>query len=222
MSGFSLFLDAPGTKMEWNLPTAFPGYAMMIRADLLGKFANVYSFSEYSSHEALQLTVDEKEVLTNLFERVLAEYRKENYSQESLLAYAAIVLSYANLYYHRQFESRSTAYHEVVAEFYKQLHTFFCKEDGVKALPSVKHFAQKAHLSPNYFGDLIKHFTGKSPLEHIHEHLMQLAKKKLLTAHSSVSEIAYSLGFAYPSYFTRFFREKAGLSPNAYRKLNSQ
>lgn len=218
MSDFSLFLDAPGSELEWNVPARFPGYAMFIKAELLDPFAKVYSFVGYSDHEALNLTDDEQEVLSGLFEKALAEYRKEDGSQDVLLSYASIILSYANLYYQRQFESRSSAYHRVVSDFYAQLKAFFDKEGGAKELPSVKHFAAKAHLSPNYFGDLIKHFTGSSPLDHIHEHIIRLAKEKLKQSNHSVSEIAYSLGFAYPSYFTKFFRQKTGIAPGRFKK----
>ena len=36
-----------------------------------------------------------------------------------------------------------------------------------EGLPSVKYFADKACLSPNYFGDLIKKETGKTAQEYI-------------------------------------------------------
>jgi AraC family transcriptional activator of pobA len=33
----------------------------------------------------------------------------------------------------------------------------------------------------------------------------------------SVSEIAYGLGFDDPAYFTRFFSQRTGISPRAFR-----
>jgi AraC-like DNA-binding protein len=36
----------------------------------------------------------------------------------------------------------------------------------------------------------------------------------------SVSEIAYEMGFKYPSHFTRFFKQHVGYSPKDYRIMN--
>ena len=87
-------------------------------------------------------------------------------------------------------------------------------------LPSVSYFAEELHLSPNYFGDLIKNETGKSAKDHIQDHIIEIAKKKTFNTEKSVSEIAYELGFKYPQHFSRLFKKRVGYSPNEYRMLN--
>ncbi len=87
-------------------------------------------------------------------------------------------------------------------------------------LPSVSFFADEFHLSPNYFGDLIKNETGKSAKDHIQDHIIEIAKAKTFNTEKSVSEIAYELGFKYPQHFSRLFKNKVGYSPNEYRNLN--
>ena len=84
-------------------------------------------------------------------------------------------------------------------------------------MPSVSYFADKLHLSPNYFGDLIKKETGKSALEFIQLKLMDLAKERIFDTSKSLSEISYELGFKYPQHFTRLFKQKVGMTPNEYR-----
>jgi AraC family transcriptional regulator, transcriptional activator of pobA len=81
-------------------------------------------------------------------------------------------------------------------------------------------FAEELHLSANYFGDLIKKETGKSAQEYIHLKLIDVAKEKVFDTTKSISEIAYELGFQYPQYFTRLFKQKTGYTPNEYRTLN--
>ncbi|MFT3932566.1 MAG: AraC family transcriptional regulator [Chitinophagaceae bacterium] len=126
-------------------------------------------------------------------------------------------MTYVKNFYDRQFDTRSKIYNKVIDDFYKNLEAFFRGKENIAGLPSVAFFAQKSNLSPNYFGDMIKYFTGKSPLDHIHDYVMKLAKDKLKNTSLSVSEISYSLGFDYPNYFARFFRKNAGLSPKIYR-----
>ena len=73
------------------------------------------------------------------------------------------------------------------------------------------------HLSPNYFGDLIKKETGKTAQEHIQLYVIDTAKERIADRGLSISEIAYYLGFKYPSHFTRLFKNVVGCTPNEYR-----
>jgi AraC-like DNA-binding protein len=87
-------------------------------------------------------------------------------------------------------------------------------------LPSVGHFAGELHLSPNYFGDLIKKETGRSAQEYIQSKLIEIAKERIFDTTRSVSQIAYGLGFKYPQHFSRLFKQRVGHTPNEYRMLN--
>ena len=49
-------------------------------------------------------------------------------------------------------------------------------------LPSVKYFADKVFLSPNYFGDMIRKQTGKTVSEYIQDKMIELAKEQLLSS----------------------------------------
>jgi AraC family transcriptional activator of pobA len=145
------------------------------------------------------------------------EFQKVHYSKDILLGYIALLLGYTQTFYDRQFNTRTTIYNNVISDFYQNLKNYFTHDKDVSGLPSVAYFAQKSFLSPNYFGDLIKHLTGKSPLEHIQNFIVEIAKQKLQNTSLSISEISYSMGFDYPNYFARFFRKKTGLSPKAFR-----
>ena len=87
-------------------------------------------------------------------------------------------------------------------------------------LPSVSYFAEQLNLSPNYFGDLVKKETGKSPQEHIHLKVINFAKERIYNADKNISEIAYELGFKYPQHFSRMFKKSTGVAPNEFRNLN--
>lgn len=62
--------------------------------------------------------------------------------------------------------------------------------------------------------------TGKNAQDHIHYQLIEEAKLVLLNSNATVSEVAYSLGFEYPQYFSKLFKQKTGVSPMEYRSLN--
>lgn len=102
-------------------------------------------------------------------------------------------------FYDRQFITRENVNRDVLTEFERLLDSYF---EGDKpqewGLPYVQYFADELHLSANYFGDLVKKETGKTPQEHIHIKLVDKAKELLCATNKSVSEIAYELGFKYP------------------------
>ncbi|WP_317207120.1 helix-turn-helix domain-containing protein [Flavobacterium chungbukense] len=56
--------------------------------------------------------------------------------------------------------------------------------------------ADQFNLSANYFGDLVKKETGKTPLEYIQLKILDLAKEKIFKRGKSVNEIAYEFGFS--------------------------
>jgi AraC-like DNA-binding protein len=69
-------------------------------------------------------------------------------------------------------------------------------------------------------GDLLKKETGLNAQEHIHQYIIEEAKNILLNSSQSISEIAFQLGFEYPQYFSRLFKQKTGTTPLEYRNLN--
>lgn len=213
-----IYIDCPHNSIEWDIEQPSTGYTLMVSSRYLNKVGKDYSFLHYTGlREALYLRKEEADLLWDLYKKTYDEFQKINYSKDILLSYITLLLSYTQTFYDRQFDARSKIYNNVISDFYLNLKNYFAHDTDVAGLPSVAYFAQKSYLSPNYFGDLIKRLTGSSPLEHIQNFIIELAKQKLLNASLSISEISYSLGFDYPNYFARFFRKKTGLSPKAYR-----
>jgi AraC-like DNA-binding protein len=93
-------------------------------------------------------------------------------------------------------------------------------KSSIIGLPTVKFLADAVNLSPGYLGDLLKKETGLNAQEHIHLFIIEEAKNILLNSTQSVSEIAFQLGFEYPQYFSRLFKQKTGATPVQYRNLN--
>ncbi|MEE3999758.1 helix-turn-helix domain-containing protein [Tenacibaculum sp. FZY0031] len=212
-----LYFDAPNNNIEWDLEKPMTGYNILISSTFFDKYAKQYSFMHYNNHEALFVKGEEKTILLDLFEKAYSEYNSKQFSKEIVTSYANLILTYIEKYYKRQFDTRSSLYNKVVVDFRKNLDDFFNDNTEIKKLPTVGYFAKKSNLSSNYFGDLIKHFTGESAQSYIQQYVLQIAKSKLKQSSLSISEIAYSLGFDYPTYFTRFFKKEVGVTPTVFR-----
>ena len=82
---------------------------------------------------------------------------------------------------------------------------------------AVAWYAERIGISPSHLNALCRQAARQSALEMIHERLLLEARRSLAYSGRSVSAVSYALGFADPAYFTRFFKQRAGLSPRAFR-----
>ncbi|MEH3047318.1 helix-turn-helix domain-containing protein [Sphingomonas adhaesiva] len=59
--------------------------------------------------------------------------------------------------------------------------------------------------------------AAQSPAAMLDQRALLEAQRALLYTNLSIAEVGYSLGFADPAYFSRFFTRHAGISPRGYR-----
>lgn len=195
----------------------------LIRRSSLGNRMKDYSFFSYDSNEALHLSESEKETITSIVKKIEEEYSMniDIYSQELIVSNIELLLNYCKRFYGRQFITRSSQNKDVIIKFEQLLKDYYESDIHHElGVPSVKYCAEKLSFSPNYLSDLLKKETGKNTQEHIHYFLIERAKNLLLSTGSSVSEIAYDLGFEYPQYFSKMFKSKTGKTPAQYRNMN--
>jgi AraC-like DNA-binding protein len=179
-----------------------------------------YNFFSYEISESLHLSEKEKQALYDCVLKIQSELQEniDVHSQNIIVATLDLLLSYCSRFYGRQFITRKSSNNVVVAQIEKILSEYFKQND--KSLPTVKYLAEQVHLSPGYLSDLLKKETGKNTQDHIHFYLIEEAKNILLSTNKSVNEIAYSLGFEYPQYFNKLFKQKTGKTPVEFRNLN--
>jgi AraC family transcriptional regulator, transcriptional activator of pobA len=84
-------------------------------------------------------------------------------------------------------------------------------------LKTAADYAKHLSVHVNHLNRSVKEITGKTTTEQISDRVVKEAKALLLHTNWNVSEIAYSLGFEYPSYFNNFFRKQTGQTPSAFR-----
>lgn len=192
----------------------------LIRGTALGKSIKNYTFFSYAVHEALHLSEQEREIVMDCLEKISLEldHPIDKHSKALIAMNIELLLNYCMRFYERQFISRSDANKDTLARFEQLLDDYFQSDLPMQdGLPSVKYFADKICLSPNYFGDMLKKETGKTPQERIQEKVIELAKEHIVDTDKTVSEIAYTLGFQYPQHLCRLFKKRTGCTPNEYR-----
>lgn len=195
----------------------------LIRTTPLGENIEDYSFFSYDVHEALHLSDKEKQTLNDCVAKIRDEYneRIDNHSQRVVVSSLELLLNYCLRFYERQFNTRTAKNRDVVTQVEDTLKTYYQSGQLIEyGSPSIQYLADKVHLSSTYLSDLLKKETGRSAKDHINDFLIEKAKNLLLSTEDSVSEIAYTLGFNYPHYFSRLFKTKTGTTPQKYREIS--
>lgn len=222
---------APGQVVETYLEEGAPlnAYGLLFHPDQikgtsLGQEIRHYTFFSYSSNEALHLSDEERSVFLDCLNKIQMELNHpiDRHSKRLISKNIELLLDYCMRFYERQFTTRSVANKDVLVRFEDLLDEYFQSDKPqTEGLPSVKYFAEKVFLSPNYFGDLVKKETGKTPQEYIQTKLIDQAKELIVGTGKTVSQIAYELGFQYSQHFNRIFKKNVGYTPGEYRKLQA-
>ncbi|OGV58398.1 MAG: hypothetical protein A2X49_10560 [Lentisphaerae bacterium GWF2_52_8] len=85
--------------------------------------------------------------------------------------------------------------------------------------PPVPELAKIAGMSVSSFAHRFKAATGVSPLQYSLRLRLKRAENLLLCTPMTVKELALSLGFEDPFYFSRLFQKNKGFSPASWRAL---
>ncbi|MDB5246078.1 MAG: transcriptional regulator, AraC family [Segetibacter sp.] len=75
------------------------------------------------------------------------------------------------------------------------------------------------NYSPSRFSSLFKQKTGYAPIDYFIQMKMQKASQHLDFTDKSIKDIAISMGFDDPYYFSRRFSKVIGMSPSKYRAI---
>ena len=178
-----------------------------------------FTFFDYSEMESLHLSESEREQFLFCLNQIKheIEHPVDRHSATLLSASIQLLIEYLHRFYDRQFITRHKVNSEVLKNFERHLKEYFKVGQNTSGLPDVAYFAEKSHLTPGYFSDLIKKETGSTAKDLITLHIIAEAKHRLATDNSDISEIAYALGFEYPAHFTRMFKRVTGQTPSQYR-----
>jgi AraC-like DNA-binding protein len=227
----TLVFISPGQVIDVENKVDFyqpKGYGLVFHPDLikgtpLAKSISEYSFFSYNTKEALHLSDRERKIVFDCFSMIEHELSQsvDKHSKKLIASNIELFLNYCERFYDRQFITREHVNKGTLEKFEVLLNDYFSSEKPLSiGLPTVAYFAEELHLSPNYFGDLVKKETGKSAQEYVQNKIIDIAKDKMYGEKRTINEIAYELGFKYPQHFSRFFKKVVGQTPNEYRNLN--
>ncbi|MDI3321277.1 helix-turn-helix domain-containing protein [Pinibacter soli] len=227
MDGTILFFGNPHIPYSWEtISTTYAGYACLFSEDFL-QLADRSESLQQSPFFKLGgtpiLTIDEerRDFLNTIFRKMIEE-QKTDYAYKDEL-----IRNYINLIIHEalkmqpseNFDKHSNALSRVTSVFLELLERQFPIESIERplSLKSAQDYAKALSLHVNYLNRAVKDITGKSTTTHISERIISEARALLQHTDWNIADIAYSLGFEYPTYFNNFFKRLTGTNPKSLR-----
>jgi AraC family transcriptional activator of pobA len=92
------------------------------------------------------------------------------------------------------------------------LETHFTREHRVA------FYADVLGVTPTYLNRICRAETGRAASALIQERVLREARRLLQHTHYPVKQVAASVGFEDPAYFSRYFQRLEGMSPTAFRR----
>lgn len=159
------------TTPKW---TAIVFHPDLLNRTSLGKNISRYEFFDYTSNEALHLSVAEIEIFRGVLSMIQQELNRsiDKHSKELIVNNIELLLNYCLRFYDRQFITREEINHSVVKKFTALLDQYIANQAKQEGFPSVAYFADKCCYSPKYFGELVKTETGRTAKDFISDRML--------------------------------------------------
>ncbi len=224
--GTVLFFGNPHIPYSWEtITTSYVGYTCLFSEEFLKS-----DRSESLQHSPLfkiggtpilKITEQQREFLSTLFQKMIDEQQTDYIYKDDLIRnYINLIIHEAlklqpsqNVDQHRNASSRITSV------FLELLERQFPIEDTERPLQlrTAQDYAKNLNVHANYLNRAVKEVTGKPTTAHISERIISEAKALLQHTNWNIADIAYSLGFEYPTYFNNFFKKITGTNPKSLR-----
>jgi len=216
-----IYFMNPGQVHSWQFSGEVDGYLVNFSENFFDSFFKEPNyldrfpfFGGYGEDQVIHLTVHYQKEVLELFERLLIELKPVKNHATEMIRTLLLQLFITVI---RQIEPARLK--QLSKPGFTTLRNFqkLVNENYIKLkLPS--EYAARLYITPNYLNALCRDLLGKSAGEIIRDRIMLEARRLLINADISITEIATQLNFQDNSYFTKFFKKYAGKTPEEFRK----
>lgn len=218
-------LIAPGTICQFKGSSELISSSCMsfsndflLKAGIYQKYLSAFKLLGPDLNTHLVLDAEEITLLSGIFKMLYANIvtrAKNEFSQEIIQHnFSLVIYELINVFYHhnQKLKSKPTRKEDIVARFMKLLIKHYQEER------SVQFYAGQLAITPRYLTQTVKEVAGKTAGDLIDEMVITEAMILLNNPVYSIGQVAISLQFSDQFFFSKFFKNKTGLTPSEYRK----
>lgn len=222
-----LFFGNPHIPYSWEtLSTSYVGYTCLFSEEFMKLSDRSESLQnsplfKLSGTPIFPISAQQRTFLNTIFEKMIEEQQTTYlYKDELIRNYIHLIIHEAlKLEPARNVDNHKNAASRLTAVFLELLERQFPIEtiDQPLRLTTAQQYAKSLSVHVNYLNRAVNEVTGKSTTAHIADRVLNEAKALLQHTDWNVADIAYALGFGYPSYFNNFFKKSTGTNPKNFR-----
>src|SRR5215204_16091 len=225
--GTILFFGNPHIPYSWEtISSTYVGYTVLFSEE----FFKASDRSESLQHSPLfkiggtpilEIEEQQRVFLNTIFQRMIEEQKSDYAYKDDLMR------NYINLIIHealklqpsQHYDQHKNAASRLTSVFFELLERQFPIESSDKPLQlkTAQDYAKSLNVHVNYLNRAVKEITGKPTTTHITERIITEATALLQHTGWNIADIAYALGFEYPTYFNNFFKPLTGTNPKMLR-----
>lgn len=202
------------------------GYACIFTEEFIGSRERKDSLLNspifrFDGRPVISLNSEQTGFIQALYQRMISVYRGDyDRKDEMLRGCIDLIIHEALSIQPQNGPKQKNAAARITYLFMELLEKQFPVENATDPLTlrTAHDFAESLSVHVNYLNRSVKEVTGKPISVHIAERIAAEAKALLQHTSWSVADIAYGLGFEYPSYFNNYFKRVTGNTPNTFRK----
>jgi AraC-like DNA-binding protein len=140
--------------------------------------------------------------------------RKENPNLRETLKHLVLGFFYGTGYrFHIVHDESQKSKQDILVEKFLTL-----VKENYRKERMIEFYSEKLFLTPKHLSRVIKERSGKSSGEWIEDHVMLEARALLKSTDKTIQQISDELNFPSQSFFGKYFKRRAGISPKEYRK----
>jgi AraC-like DNA-binding protein len=230
MDGTILFFGNPHIPYSWQtMSSSYSGYACLFSEEFIKSSERSEAMLQsplfkIGGTPVIPVSETQREFLSTIFHKIIAEQQSDYpYKDELIHNYIHLLIHEAlKLQPSKDFHRQKNGAYRLTAVFLELLERQFPIEHSDKplALRTPQDFASNLSVHVNHLNRSVREVTGKSTSTQIAERMIAEARALLQHTDWTVAEIAYALGFEYPTYFNNFFKKMTGKSPSMVRSEN--
>jgi AraC family transcriptional regulator, transcriptional activator of pobA len=222
-----LFFGNPHIPYSWKtISRSYVGYTVLFSEDFLKLSDRSESLQQsplfkIGGTPILKINEQQREFLNTIFQKMIDEQQTEYaYKDELIRNYINLIIHEAlKLQPSENYDQHKNAASRITSVFLELLERQFPIEstDRPLQLKTAQDYAKSLSVHVNHLNRSVKETTGKSTTTHIAERIVAEAKALLQHTDLTIAEIAYALGFEYPTYFNNYFKRITGTVPSSLR-----
>ena len=194
--GMGLFANFPIPFAQGQMPSAFNG--------------QVRDFQIPANEEDIATAIH---ILDTIWQTVHAT---DNYHRPTISALVAAQMHHYDHLFRQQADQQANnrSREQTIFDRFLQLVTQHCAEHH-----QIGYYAERMCLTERYLSTTIRQTSGTTAKDWIDRALITRIKIELRHTDKSAAQISEEMHFANPSFFSKYFRRLAGMTPSEYKSI---